>query len=394
MPQDGSIIVTAFEPSGDNHAAPVIAALRARAPSLRIVGWGGPAMAAAGAEIVGETVSGGAMGFQALARVRVVRRARRELARWLSREPVRLHLAVDSPAANFPLARVSRRAGARVVHLVAPQLWAWGPWRAARLRRTTDLVLCLLPFEEAWFSARRIPARFIGHPRMAREPVRAFSDPVARALPGGHPRLGLFPGSRVQEVRANLPLMLDVVARLRRSPRDPAVIIAAASPRLAAMIGEIRGARDAHRDPAMCVVVGESDAVAAWSDAALTVSGTMSLDLARIGTPMVGIYRTSAFSLLLSRLLLRVPDRLLPNLIAGARVVPEHVPCTWPAERIACEVDRLLDDPAARDAQRADLAAVAAMYRGHVPDAEAAEAILTLLAAQVAGTPATRPAPG
>lgn len=394
MPQDGSIIVTAFEPSGDNHAAPVIAALRARAPSLRIVGWGGPAMAAAGAEIIGETVSGGAMGFQALARVRIVRRARRELARWLGREQVRLHLAVDSPAANFPLARVSRRAGARVVHLVAPQLWAWGPWRAARLRRTTDLVLCLLPFEEAWFSARRIPARFIGHPRMAREPVRAFSNQAAEALPGGHPRLGLFPGSRMQEVRANLPLMLEVVARLRQSTRDPAVIIAAASPRLAALIEEIRSERGARRDPSTHIVIGESDAVAAWCDAALTVSGTMSLDLARIGAPMVGIYRTSAFSLILSRLLLRVPDRLLPNLVAGARIVPEYVPCTWPVERIAHDVERLLHDPAARDLQRADLAAVAAMYRGHAPDAEAAEAILMLLAARVAATPSSQPAQG
>jgi len=374
------VIVTAFEPSGDAHAAPVIAELLRRDPAMRVIGWGGPRMAEAGAEIVQETVAGGAMGLQALSRVRFVRRERARLRQWLRTNRADLHLAVDSPAANFPLCRESRAAGLRVVHLVAPQLWAWGSWRAGRLRRTTDLVLCLLPFEEAWFAQRDIPARFIGHPRIDREPQTTPTAAVAAALPDGHPRVGIFPGSRAQEIRANLPLLLEIYGRLASERRMMAGVIAAANDSIAELIRQEAARLNAPNRAELPIIIGSSDAVAAWSDLALTVSGTMSLDLTRIGTPMVGVYRTSRFAVLAARLVLRTPFRLLPNVVAGRGIVPEFVPCINDPDPIVRSAAALLDDEGLLRMQRDALASVVTQFGDHHPDREAADAIFDLLA--------------
>ena len=373
------VIVTAFEPSGDAHAAPVIAELLRREPAMRVIGWGGPRMAEAGAEIVQETVADGAMGLQALSRVQFVRQERARLKAWLRDNRADLHLAVDSPAANFPLCRESRAAGLRVVHLVAPQLWAWGPWRAGRLRRTTDLVLCLLPFEEAWFRARNIPATFVGHPRIDRVPATALSAQDAARMPDGHPRLGLFPGSRAQEIRANLPLMLAVRAQLTESRAGLQCVIAAANERIAGLIQSVIESSPRAEDRTIPVIVGASDQIAAWCDLALTVSGTMSLDLTRTGTPMVGIYRTSRLAVFIAQIVLQTPFRLLPNVVAGRGIVPEFVPCANDPQPIVRSAAALLDDPAARRTQHAALAAVVNQFEGHHPDQEAADAILGLL---------------
>ncbi|MFZ4697853.1 MAG: hypothetical protein ACOYMO_07580, partial [Phycisphaerales bacterium] len=158
----GSVLITAFEPSGDAHAAPVVAALRRLAPELPVIAWGGPKLAAAGATVIERSADDGAMGLSAISRIGAVRRHAAAIDRWCSQHRVAVHVPVDSPAANFPVAKRMKRRGARVCHLVAPQLWAWGPWRLNKLRRCTDCVLCLLPFEEKWFRDRQVPARFIG----------------------------------------------------------------------------------------------------------------------------------------------------------------------------------------------------------------------------------------
>ncbi len=136
----GAILFTAFEPSGDAHAAPVIAELLRQSPGVRVYAWGGPKMEAAGATMLGRTADDGAMGLGALKRAGEVRREVRRIKQWIREYRVLAVVVVDSPAANFPVAKAVKRTGARIVHLVAPQLWAWGKWRIGKLRRLTDLV--------------------------------------------------------------------------------------------------------------------------------------------------------------------------------------------------------------------------------------------------------------
>ena len=159
-----ALLFTAFEPSGDDHAAAVVAELRRRHPDLPIYGWGGPKMERAGATIIERTGHDAVMGMPGLAKILEHKRINGRIRRWLDQNPVAVHIPVDSPAANFPICKMTKARGIRVVHLVAPQIWAWGPWRIKKLRRLTDLVLCLLPCEEAWFLTRGVRAKFIGHP--------------------------------------------------------------------------------------------------------------------------------------------------------------------------------------------------------------------------------------
>lgn len=369
-----SILFTAFEPSGDAHAAPVIAALRQRVPDLPVFAWGGPRMEAAGATIVGHTGADAAMGLGAIRKIGSVRHHQKRIRQWTRTWRVVVHVAVDSPAANFPICRVTRRQGSRVVHLVAPQLWAWGAWRTRKLRRSTDLVLCLLPFEEEWFTRRDIPAKFIGHPRMNRDLDRAVLAEQADDLPPGTPRIGIFPGSRRQEVKANLRLLVRAFDALRdRHPKITGAVVAADDG-----LAELCGRQVREIPPGLAFVTGRADGVVAWSDLCLTVSGTMSLDIARQQKPMVGVYRGNPVSVLISKLLLRTPFRLLPNIIAEKEIVAEFVPYAGGIGPIVTAAEAVLTSPRESARQRSELSVVCRRYANKRPAEEAAREIVRL----------------
>jgi lipid-A-disaccharide synthase len=373
----GTVLFTAFEPSGDAHAAPVVEAIRRMAPEVAVVAWGGPRLQAAGARVIERSADDGAMGLSAISRIGAVRRHAAAIERWSRSHKVHVHVPVDSPAANFPVARRLRRRGVRTCHLVAPQLWAWGPWRLGKLRRSTDGVLCLLPFEEPWFRSRGVPARFIGHPVINRPIDSGAVQAKAATLPPGSPRVLLLPGSRSSEVRRNLPLLLRALAELQSRRRGLLALMVAANEELLQMI---RGMLGGSLPSGLHLVSGDLDAAIAWSDLALCVSGTVSLDLTRHAKPMVGVYKVSLLSWLGSKALLTTPHRLLPNILAGARIVPEFVPHAGGAEPVFKAADELLSDQARMKATQAALKRVLQPYQGHRPDEEAATAILRLLA--------------
>lgn len=373
--RNATILFTAFEPSGDLHAAPVIAALKALEPGLRICAWGGPRMEEAGAEIIERSADDGAMALSSLSRIVAVRREIAKIRRWIGQYRVNLHVAVDSPAANFPICKAARARSIRSAHLVAPQVWAWAPWRIRKVRALTSGLLCVLPFEEAWFRERQVPARFIGHPRINRELEREALDQRRGTLPSGSPRILLLPGSRSGEVKANIRLLVRAFSDLQDRHRGTAGLIVAANDALARMI------RDSipSMPTGLHMISGELDAGIAWCDLAITVSGTVSLDLTRQFKPMVGVYKVSLLSALGARILLRTPNRLLPNIVAGRRIVPEFVPHWGGAKKIVEAADHLLQDSRRLAQASEDLKRVAAKFRGHVPHTEAAKLLLALV---------------
>ena len=374
----GSVVLfTAFEPSGDAHAAPLVAALRAKAPDLRIFAWGGPKMEAAGAELMGRTCDDGSMGLGGFAAALSVHKTIREIRRWAAGVPLVAHIPVDSPAANFPICKTMRKRGVRVIHLVGPQLWAWGGWRVHKLRRLTDMVMCLLPFEEAWFRERGVPARFIGHPVMAKEIDERELDAKAAAYPQGSPRLLILPGSRSGEIRANLGLLVRTFVELRnRNSRTAGVIVASNE----AIARDLRQ-RLNPMPGGLHLTAGDLEPAIHWADLALTVSGTVSLDLTRQATPMVGLYKVGPISWLGSKVLLRTPYRLLPNIVANDEVVPEFVPYLGMrgSGPIVAAATRLISDKRQLAQTAAALAHVRSRFDDHDTHAEAGEIVLGLL---------------
>lgn len=376
-----AVLFTAFEPSGDDHASAVVAELRKRHPELVIYAWGGDKMERAGATIVEKTGQDAVVGVPGWKKIREHQLINKRVEAWLGVHPdVVVHVPVDSPAANFPICKIAKRAGRKVVHLVAPQLWAWGGWRIRKLRRCTDLVLCLLPFEEQWFRERGVSARFIGHPLFDETLDYSALDELAGKMGGGDPKLAVLPGSRPAEMRRNFPLMVTAFRELREGEPELRGMVAATTEQARASLYE--WAETAGGWPeGLEVVVGQTDAVARWCDMAVVVSGTVTLQLTKQQKPMVIIYKTNELSYkLVGRWVIDTAFFTLPNLIAGREIVPELVPYFSGSERLVGAVSALMGDAAAQESQRLELRAVCEKFAGKRAARDAAAAI-----AEVAG---------
>lgn len=304
--KDVWIFLSAGERSGDQHAACVARELTARRPGLRLMGLGGPAMAAAGVELLAGLEDLAVMGYAEVARrLTFFLSLRRRVWRTLETRDVGLVLPVDYPGFNLPLARRAHGLGIPVLYYIAPQVWAWREARARRLAETCDRVLTVLPFEHEGLAAHGVDARFVGHPLL---------DGTARA-PRQHRHeravLGLFPGSREQEVERMLPAFGEAARRLAEREAVLEVLVAR-PPHLPRALYEPFGFETVDAPEAL-----------GRATAAITKSGTITLELALAGVPMVVGYRTSPLTYALARRVVRVPSIALVNLVAGRRVVPE-----------------------------------------------------------------------
>ncbi|MBX3403710.1 MAG: hypothetical protein KF699_09910 [Phycisphaeraceae bacterium] len=388
IPPARAVLFTAFEPSGDDHAAAVIAELRRRESSLPIYAWGGPKMERAGAALVGRTGGNAVMGLPGPRKIAEHLAIKRDIRRWLDERLAAVHVPVDSPAANFPVCALTRRAGMRIIHLVAPQMWAWGEWRTRKLRRLTDKVLCLLPFEEDWFQQRGIAARFIGHP-LFDEPLDLadLDRRAARIDQGGAigaPRVALMPGSRPGELRSSWPRLLDAFKRLSRDFPSATGVVAATTSDVAASLRErARSLGDGAWPDRLSVVAGDTDAVIRWCDYALVVSGTVTLQIARQHKPMATFYCPNRLMFeTLGRALVSTRFYTLPNLIAERAVVPELIPYyRADGEDLALEVIKFMRRTNYADDQRRELAQMCKRFEGRNAAVAAAEEVLDALGA-------------
>lgn len=354
-----ALLFTAFEPSGDDHASAVIAELRRRYPDLPMYAWGGPKMERAGATLIERTGDEAVMGVPGLKKIIEHHNINARIDAWLRTHPVAVHLPVDAPSANTPICEIARRHGCKVVHIVAPQIWAWGRWRIHKLRRITDLVLCMFPFEEVFFHRRRVPAEFIGHFLFDKPLDEHALDARAAHYMGGHPRIAMMPGSRPTELERNLPILLDAFNALKRRHPGASGIMAATSEAVAQRLRSMAQRTHAHWPDSIAIRVQETDAIIRWCDIALVKSGTVTLQVAKQNKPMVVFYKKSnPLFFLLARTMLSTKLFSLPNVIARRRIVPEFIPHFGGAAPIVNAADELLTDPAAADRQRRDLAAV------------------------------------
>lgn len=376
------ILFTAFEPSGDEHAAPVIRHLRATRPDVAIYALGGPKMKAAGATLIENTVNDAAMLAGALAKINEHRAIRRRIRAWLADHPVALHVPTDSPAANWGICKITKPLGAKVVHLVAPQVWAWASWRVKRLQKWSDRTLCLLPFEPAWFAKHDIDARFIGHP-LFNEPLDTEAlDSIAATFPDAKTKLTLLPGSRPGEIRKNWPLMRRVFTEVDGRLSGCEAVVAVGSDRQREQLMRL----DPTIGGKLQIVTGQTDAAIHWADAVLTVSGTVTLHVARHAKPMAIVYRVPWLNWqLIGRWLIDTRTFTLPNLIANdgphkdrtRHIVREFVPqLSDHATPIADEVVSLIEDDPKRAAQHEAVREALTKFDGHDAGHEAAEAIL------------------
>lgn len=376
------IFLVAGEPSGDALGAGLISALkRQTGGQVRFAGIGGEAMIAAGLVSQFPMSDLSVMGiFEILPRLPKLFRRIRQTVRAIGSLGPDAVVTVDAPAFAAAVWRRLPATRPKLIHYVAPTVWAWRPGRARQYARTIDHLLTLLPFEPPYFEREGLAATFVGHPIVEAGIERADGAAFRRrhGVPDDAPLLCLLPGSRAGEVARLLPRFTDAVVRLTRELPGLRVAAVAATPRLAETL-QSAGASW----PTAGIVVGgdEKYSAMAASTVALAASGTVTLEVALAGAPMVVAYRVNPLTALVARRLIKVPHVCLVNLLAGRGVVPELLQEDCREERLAAAVGQLLTSEAARRSQTAAAAEAVRQLRPAAasPSERAAEVVLAVL---------------
>jgi lipid-A-disaccharide synthase len=346
-----TIFISAGEESGDLHGAALARALRERWPDARLLGLGGSRMQAAGVELLAGLNELAVMGLvEVLRHLPFFIDLRKRVFAALNEARVDLVIPIDYPGFNLRLARHAHASGRRVLYYIAPQVWAWHKSRVRDLARDTDEVAVVLPFEEEFLRRAGVDARFVGHPLLDVPPPPDSQAEWAprHGLDPARPVLGLFPGSRAQEVRRHLALFSETARR-----------IVAARPDVQPVIGVPAGIDRAVYGDADWPLVPSTDGLLSHATAALVKSGTTTLEAALAGTPFAVVYRMNALSYGIAKRLVKVPHIALANLIAERRVAPEFVQDAATPDALAATLLPLLDTKSTEHREMVDgLAAI------------------------------------
>lgn len=348
------ILISAGEASGDFYAALVVDELRRLWPDAEFFGCTGPRLRAAGVRTVVDAASLAVVGLvEVVAHIPRIYREYRKVLASARRERPDFAILTDSPDFHLRIARKLHDEGIPVIYLVAPQAWAWRKRRLREMRRSVRRLLCIFPFEEEFFTREGVAATYIGHPLagLVRPVLSREAFFRKHQLAASRPLIVVLPGSRPGEAARHLPALLQAVERLHREAAANFVLPASATTGRQFFQQRMGSAP-------IQVVEGESWDALAHADLALAASGTVTVEAALLGTPMVTFYKVTALSWAAGKMLVRVPFYSMVNLIAGRAVVPELMQGQMNGDRLAAEARRLLSDEPARAAMRAGLAEV------------------------------------
>ena len=379
-------LVSAGEASGELYAAGVVSRLRQIYPGASFSGCAGPRLRALNVRPVVDAAALSVVGLaEVLRHLPRIHREYRKLVRFAAAHRPHAALLADSPDFHLRVARHLKRLGVPVFYLVAPQVWAWRPGRVKLIRALVDKLFCLFPFEESWFRDRGVDATYIGHPLAAlvrrQTPREEFFE--RHGLIKDRKTVVLLPGSRAGEVQRHVPALIETAARLRQKFALNVVLATAPgfpSERALATF------REPLRALSIQVIENETWDGIGHAELALAASGTVTIEAAVLGTPMVTFYKVNPLSWWAGRRLVKVPFLSMVNLIAERQIVPELIQDEMTPARLAGAAEELLTDVARADRMRADLAWVRMrLTREGDPFRRAADLMVEKLA-----TPATQ----
>jgi len=374
-------MLIAGEASGDTLGAELIAALREGLVGCdaKFFGVGGPQMQAAGMELIFDFAHNAVFGLEAFKSKRIFefhRQFKAMVALAEQRKPD-VVIGIDFGVFNSRFAEhVKKRAlqsgdwRPKLVQFVSPQVWASRPWRARKLARNLDLLLSIFPFEKPWYAQRTpgLRVEFVGHPIVDRYASVTRSGHDTNA---GSPTVVFLPGSRPSELKRHLPVMRDVLQRIRTAvPGASAVMVI--PDRLVDVARQIGLPDEFNVRPNLADELMRADL-------AIAKSGTVTLECAFFGVPTVAMYKTSAATYALAKCLVRVKWIAMPNILANEEVFPEFIQSRATAENITGAALELLRDTARRNTVKAKLGALVASLGGPGAAGRAAERILSLL---------------
>jgi lipid-A-disaccharide synthase len=339
------IFISAGELSGDIHGGNLVAALKKLEPELNIMAIGGDNMATAGAELIHHIRETSFMGFvEVIKHLPAVHRLWKTTLHHLDETKPSLAVVIDYPGFNLRLAKALTARQIPVIYYISPQVWAWRESRVKKIKQYTQQVLCILPFEEEWFQKRGVTAHFVGHPLLDQIAKEQPQNKVVQLLrpPDAKPFIGLFPGSRQQEVERHLPVMIDTISLLKK--KFPAIKAAVA------VAPEINIERFINDKDDLCFwIKNHNHQLIQESDGLIMASGTATLEATIFQKPFTVIYKMSGISYWLGKRLVKVPFITIANLVAGQQVVTELIQTYASPANIANEMEAIILNQAYRE---------------------------------------------
>ena len=343
---DYKIFMSACEASAEKHCVELMRSIRARAGAdvnLTFSGIGGKRMLQEGCNIIADTVSRAAMIYNAFGQIGYYYKLINRVKRYLVEQKQDIVIVCDSPAFNFHIAKAAKKAGTKVLFYVAPQLWAWAPWRINKLRKCCDKLACILPFEEKWFRDRGVDAQFVGNPLFDELDIDAAGS--IKLYDGYEPqkvKIALLPGSRDAEIKTLWQPMQNIAMSLSQTYKSIEIkSVAPDEEKLAVLKSlELPGLKC---DYDIDSVINTCRNV----DYAFVASGSATLQVAAACCPMTIMYQSNKYMWhLLGKFLINIKKLSLVNILAGRELVPEYMPYFDSIEPIVAQAKTLIGDKA------------------------------------------------
>ena len=376
------VFFSAGEPSGDQHAAHLLHALRSRVPNARFSGFGGVHLEQAGAEVLYPLTDMAVMGItEVLPLLRKFYQVAQMGRRFLVEQRPDAVVLVDFPGFNWHIAKYAKQLGIPVYYYCPPQLWAWAAWRIKKVRKYVDCVLSVLPFEAEWYRNRGVRVEYVGHPFFDEVAEKQLDESFCRDLRASSPQLvGFLPGSRRSEVTRNFPAMLEVARRIHRD--HPEVRFPVACYKESQRDYCVAEMKKFDNSLPLDFFVGRTSEIIATMDCCLMVSGSVSLEILARGKPAAVTYRPNLTTYLFGKAVVQIKYMSLTNLMVDREMLPEflyvyNVPKH--AARMHAVLDRWLRDPQEMQAVSRDMDALRREIVQTGGVTKAAETVLKLL---------------
>jgi lipid-A-disaccharide synthase len=351
------ILFSAGESSGDRHAANMFLELQKQQPDIQGFGMGGTKMAEAGIDVRYDSANIGVIGVvEVIKHYGEIRRALKLMQQLIKTERPDLLVCVDYKEFNFKLARYAKQQGIKVLFYVSPQVWAWRPGRVKAYGKVIDMMAVIFPFETAYYEAENVPVRYVGHPSVDKVHAQYSKDEdLSRfGLDQNQPVIGLLPGSRTNEIKRMLPVMLAAAENVRaRFPGCQFIL-----PQADSISDDLLASYMRESQLPVKVVKNQPYDVIQCCDAVMTTSGTATLEIALLTVPMVIAYKLASLTYWLGKMLVKTPFIGLPNIVAGKSIIKELIQHEATAENLSAEVIRILDDKTYAEQMRKNLAQV------------------------------------
>ncbi|MBS0350614.1 MAG: lipid-A-disaccharide synthase [Proteobacteria bacterium] len=339
--QNFKVFLIAGEASGDLLGADLAKQLFQMQPDIQLLGLGGKQMRQAGVEIVFDNELMNIVGWwEVIKNLKVIRQAMLTIKKQLKINRPDLIILIDYPGFNLRIAKIAKRLGIKVLYYVSPQIWAWKYQRIHTIRECVDHMAVLFQFEEAIYRREKVPVTFVGHPLTALVKASDSKEAVYQRyhLNPAQPIIALFPGSRMQELRRMMPEIISAIQKIKeRSPDAQFVLPLAPTLKQQVLLTYFN-------DQKILIIKNDTYNILSVCNAAIVKSGTGTLEVALSQVPLMIIYKGSYINYWIARLLVKVKQIGLCNIVAQKTIAREFIQHQVTPETIATETLRLLND--------------------------------------------------